>query len=140
MRLKDAAEEWGEEEAWIQMKEDDDVAKAGNDSEEVIRQGVEEMEDGLEPEEVAEEAEEGRKIVRKKSPITVTKEDREDHEKTHTRRIEVGVSGVCGRGAEISLIRNLRVKMKVVKQEYRGSAWIISSCHVKTKRPIRIHA
>ena len=74
MRLKDAAEEWGEEEAWIQMKEDDDVAKAGNDSEEVIRQDVEEIEDGLKPEEVAEEAEEGRKIVRKKSPITVTKE------------------------------------------------------------------
>ena len=38
----------------------------------------------MKPEAVTEETEEGRKIVKVKSPMVVTKEVREDHEKTHT--------------------------------------------------------
>ena len=43
-----------------------------------------EDEDDLKPEAVTEETEEGRKVVKVKSPMVVTKEIREDHEKTHT--------------------------------------------------------
>ena len=76
-------------------KEETDEANVGEELEEAREEGEAEEdmrcgecgregEDSLSPGEATGESEEGRRPVGVKSPITVTKEQRDEHEKTHT--------------------------------------------------------
>ena len=74
---QDKNEEVDDAELWRQLE------AAGHEEEEV-REETERGEDGLKPEEATEESEEGREVAMKKSPMIVTKAQRDEHERTHT--------------------------------------------------------
>ena len=81
-RVEDEDED--EDEAKVEEGLWEELEAAGREEGGEAHQTGVEDEDSLRPEEAAEEGEEGRQIVTRKSPTTVTKAMKAEHDKTHT--------------------------------------------------------